>query len=462
MKSSFVAGLLASVALGLAAFFALPQLIGGTLLLSAESIAGIIGGVLFLLGMLTLEILNRRAETKRLRQTLGSLGQATQRLAKRMQMDTPELSGVKGIEFETMVAEMRVLKTLVEQLSVKRDPASKTAASPSARPPQTVAMQPVTMKTPVIPSTAEPLGMKADEPATAKAPLRAEPRERADWQRVVDDKDAPPLEFPVLRAENPEAPVRPAEPPEPDPADDEELLTLVREALSADRVDLYLQPIVSLPQRKPRHYECFATIRTPEGRVISPEEYKPVAERAGLMATIDNMLLVRCVQLVRRARRQKQPIGFFCDIAGDTLHDAEFFSDFLAFMRENADLAGHLMFSLTQYDVYHLDPRTENELEQLSKIGFRFCMDQATNLDLFVSDLSQKGFRFIKVAAPVLMSTLSRDGDPRALKRALDPGAIDLIVDGIDSESVLRDLLDYAIDFGEGKLFGPPRPDDYR
>jgi len=35
--------------------------------------------------------------------------------------------------------------------------------------------------------------------------------------------------------------------------DDPEIVSIVREALRLDRVDVYLQPIVSLPQRKNRY-----------------------------------------------------------------------------------------------------------------------------------------------------------------------------------------------------------------
>jgi cyclic-di-GMP phosphodiesterase TipF (flagellum assembly factor) len=460
MKSSLFAGLLAYAALAAVTALALPQIVEPGLLLSPQSLGVAVGAVVFVAATLIHEIFERRAQAAAQRQSIVSLGQAMQRLARRLQVESPEIKGLQAAELETMVAEMKVLKSLVEQLSVKRESGFK--------PP--VDVKPVVMKTPVVPSTAEPLGIDAAPAAKAKpapAPgtlartldLRIDPGERALPDRPVAARpltagggEPPPIDFSAM----------PRPHVEPDPAADEEMLDKVREALSADRVDLYLQPIVSLPQRKTRHYQCSATIRLPDGSIITPEQYKPVAERAGLIATIDNMLLVRCVQLVRRARRQKQPVGFFCDIAGDTLRDREFFADFLAFMRENSDLAGHLMFGLTQHDLYRLDPRTEAELEQLAKIGFRFCMEETTNLDLFVADLSKKGFRYIKVAAGTLIAKLPRDGDPRVLKRALDPGAIDLIVSGIDTDAMLLDLLDYAIDFGQGALFGPPHPDDYR
>ena len=238
------------------------------------------------------------------------------------------------------------------------------------------------------------------------------------------------------------------------------LRDVARDALGADRVDLYIQPIVTLPQRKLEFFECFPHIRMEDGTTIPASRYLPIAQEAGLMASVDNATLFRVVQLVRRMRRRQQPVGFFCNVSGATFNDATFFTDFIGFMRDNADLASTLIFEISQYDLYHLKPGREPGFASLVELGFRFSIDQITNLDLFVSDLNAQGFRYAKIEAPTLLEKLDRAGDPRSLKRALDRGAIDLIVSGVESDPMLLDLLDYAIDFGQGALFGEPRPAD--
>ena len=46
----------------------------------------------------------------------------------------------------------------------------------------------------------------------------------------------------------------------------------------------------------------------------------------------------------------------------------------------------------------------------------------------------------------------------RAFNGALDRSAVDLIVEKIESEEMLLDLLELKVDFGQGYLFGEPRP----
>jgi len=102
------------------------------------------------------------------------------------------------------------------------------------------------------------------------------------------------------------------------------LLETIRASLEQNRVDLYLQPMVSLPQRKLRYYEALSRLRSEDGQVIMPAQYIQVAAGAGLMSVVDNLLLFRCVQIVRRLTQKNRDVGIFCNISGATLSDAEF------------------------------------------------------------------------------------------------------------------------------------------
>ncbi len=44
-----------------------------------------------------------------------------------------------------------------------------------------------------------------------------------------------------------------------------EVAALIAKAIDDNRIDLYLQPIVTLPQRKVRYYEAMARLRTADG-----------------------------------------------------------------------------------------------------------------------------------------------------------------------------------------------------
>lgn len=253
---------------------------------------------------------------------------------------------------------------------------------------------------------------------------------------------------------------RPAAPAVVEGLDDREVLEFVREGLESNRVDLYLQPVVTLPQRKRRYYECFSRIRDVDGDMVLPERYIPVAEREGLITVVDNMLLFRCVQLVRKTRTKNKNVGFFCNISPHTLADVVFFPEFIAFMSENQDLAANLYFEFSQPDIADLSPEAADNLHRLGRLGFRFSLDGVDRLDMNYPELSRRFFRFIKVDADTLLTHLRMLEDQDRLADFLaevDRVAIDVIAEKIEDDSTLVELLDYKIDYGQGYLFGEPR-----
>ena len=242
--------------------------------------------------------------------------------------------------------------------------------------------------------------------------------------------------------------------------DDGAILELIRDGLKRDRVDLVFQPIVSLPQRKRRYYEAFSRIRSHDGSIIVPEQYIAIAEREGLITAIDNMLLFRCVQLLRKAQQKNRNVGFFCNISPYTLADRQFFAEFVEFMAENQELAANLVFEFAQSTVANRDESIERHLNRLALFGFRFSMDQVASVRLDFGALAAQHFKFVKVDAGSLLSSIdagASETDVREFKRTLDRHGIDLIVEKIESEQTLRELLDFNIDFGQGYLFGEPR-----
>ncbi|WP_044560918.1 EAL domain-containing protein [Azospirillum sp. B4] len=252
----------------------------------------------------------------------------------------------------------------------------------------------------------------------------------------------------------------PLEATEPGAPDDSAVMNGIREALRSDRVDIFLQPIVSLPQRKHRFYEVFSRIRLEDGSYLTPDRYLGVAARHNLLAPIDNLLLFRCVQLLRETEKRHQNVGFFCNISAATLNDGTFMREFVQFMGQHPNLVQKIIFELSQADLMQGDVFATGFLDGLRSLGFRFSMDQVDRFDVDWDQLAAHEIRFVKLDAARLLDPDGRFANPdkvTLLKRQLDRNNIDLIVEKIETDQQLLDLLDLYIDFGQGYLFGEPR-----
>ena len=247
--------------------------------------------------------------------------------------------------------------------------------------------------------------------------------------------------------------------------EDKAMLERVKEAIEADRLELYLQPIVSLPQRKPRFYEAFSRIRDMRGGVLKPADYLDAAERANRIGVVDNMILLRCVQALRSLNVRGGQFSVFCNISPATLYDTEFFSHFTDYLESNADLSSRLIFEFTSPAVQMMHPKVEENLAVIADKGFAFSIDHVHSLDMDWQALREKNFRYVKASSNLLISANRGDDASsfqlRNLRKRLVDAEIDLIAEKIELESNMPDILELGIDFGQGNLFGAPRKADF-
>jgi cyclic-di-GMP phosphodiesterase TipF (flagellum assembly factor) len=238
------------------------------------------------------------------------------------------------------------------------------------------------------------------------------------------------------------------------------IIALLWDAIASSKIELYLQPIVTLPQRKVRYYEALSRLKTESGGIVAAADFLPYAEAAALLPKLDSLSALRCVQVVRRLLLKNRDIGLFCNISGATLTDGGF-PKFLEFMDANRAIAPHLVLEFTQSAVRGMGPIENESLAALAERGFRFAVDNLTDLRLDARELNERGFRFVKAPAALLFNratAASTDIHPADLSDLLGRFGIDLVAEHIESESTVVDLLDYDVRFGQGFLFSPPRP----
>jgi cyclic-di-GMP phosphodiesterase, flagellum assembly factor TipF len=238
------------------------------------------------------------------------------------------------------------------------------------------------------------------------------------------------------------------------------IIAAIRRAIDSGRIDLFLQPVVTLPQRKVRYYEALSRLKADNGDLVLADDFLDYAEAGRLMPSLDNLSVVRCVQVVRRLLLKSRDVGLFCNLSSATLTDSSF-PKFLEFMEANRAIAPALVFEFTQSAVRAMGPIEHESLAALAERGYRFSIDNLTDLRVEARELNERGFRFVKAPAALLFNRVglvSTDIHPADFSDLLGRFGIDLIADHIESESTVVDLLDFDVRFGQGMLFSPPRP----
>jgi cyclic-di-GMP phosphodiesterase TipF (flagellum assembly factor) len=275
-------------------------------------------------------------------------------------------------------------------------------------------------------------------------------------------------ELPLSGADASVATAAPAAPPianiasEPEPPRSEaKVLAAVKNAVEENRIDIYLQPMVSLPQRKVRFYEAVTRLRDDRDQILTADDFIGVAETGGLIGRVDHMVMLRCVQVLRRLMVRNKEIGIFCNVSAATLGNPATFAQCLDFLDANRALAPSFVLEFKQATFRKLGPVEIEHLAALAQRGFRFSIDHVTDLRIEPRELADRGVRYIKMPAALLLDqrrTSASDIHPSDLSDLLGRFGIDLIAERIEGERAVVDLLDYDVRFGQGFLFAPPRP----
>ncbi|MES2602354.1 MAG: EAL domain-containing protein [Pseudomonadota bacterium] len=276
---------------------------------------------------------------------------------------------------------------------------------------------------------------------------------------AADANETMPAPIPV-QAANASAPAADAPPPSVNHTN-AQLLVAVRNAIEANRIDLFLQPMVTLPQRKVRFYEAVARLRDDKEQLLTANDFVGTAEAAGLMGQIDHTVMLRCVQVLRRLMVRSKDVGVFCNVSGATLSNPSVFGQCLDFLEANRILAPSLVLEFKQGTFRHLGPVESEHLAALQRLGYGFSIDNVTDLRLDPRELADRGVKFIKVPAAMLLDQKqlsTADIHAADLSDLLGRFGIDLVAERIEGERAVVDLLDYDVRFGQGFLFAPPRP----
>lgn len=239
-------------------------------------------------------------------------------------------------------------------------------------------------------------------------------------------------------------------------------LALLAEALSAERIDVLLEPILELKGQATHHYEVSVSLRMADGIPFDPVEDRQMLGGTGILPLIDIAKMSRIAEVARRLAERGRTGSVFTTLTGESLGDDEFLTRFSDIYNERTAITEQLVIALAQADVRAFGPAHWSMVRDLGAVGFRFALEHVTDLDMDFEQLRDAGVQYVKLDAAVfLVGMPAGDGAsvPAAdIHRFMSDKDLDLIVGHIADETQLKHVMDCGVLYGQGQLFGGPRP----
>lgn len=237
---------------------------------------------------------------------------------------------------------------------------------------------------------------------------------------------------------------------------------LVGEALGEGRVEVQLQPIVSLPQRRTRGYEALPSLRIDENTLLMSHEFLDVVEEGGFGPTLDALVLTRALAIARHLASKEGDVFVSCNFSAATWNSSRALAALTRILDRYRDHIGRLVIEMPQAVFRSLDPTSLGLLGAMSANGVRFALDQVVDLRLDPRSLFDRGVRFVKIKAALLEAhadgRVASDIAAGDLAAMLTRASITLVAEAVEDNPAAADMIEFGAGMGQGNAFSPPRP----
>jgi diguanylate cyclase (GGDEF)-like protein len=233
----------------------------------------------------------------------------------------------------------------------------------------------------------------------------------------------------------------------------------VRGALVDDSFELMVQPIVRLEDRDVKHYEVLLRMRDPDGSLVPPSYFIPVAERSGQIVQVDRWVLRHSLRML--GQLGERGISLAVNLSGQSLHDEglkQYLADELA--ASGAD-PHHLILEVTETAAVTDFSTARGVLQAVRDLGCRTALDDFGVGFSSFHYLGQLPVDYIKIDGSFIRS-LPINPDSRVIVQAIADIAAGFgkqaIAEFVDQEALLPMLKSFGITYGQGYYLGRPIP----
>jgi diguanylate cyclase (GGDEF)-like protein/PAS domain S-box-containing protein len=235
----------------------------------------------------------------------------------------------------------------------------------------------------------------------------------------------------------------------------------LRDALDADRLVLFQQPVVRLKDRKPVHHEILVRVRDDAGGYLQPASFIEVSESLGLIQDIDLRVVEKLLAYLRASGNANKKLRYFVNLSRVSISDPHWIRRFHSVLRGSGVNPGQLVFEITETAAMSEIDVTLTFIKRLKDMGCRFALDDfGAGFSSFYY-LKRFDVDYLKIDGGFIRD-LATDEGSRIFVRALNDVAHGLekqvIAEWVETPEALNLLLGMGTHFGQGHLFQKPIP----
>jgi diguanylate cyclase (GGDEF)-like protein len=236
----------------------------------------------------------------------------------------------------------------------------------------------------------------------------------------------------------------------------------LRRALERGEVSVAYQPIVDVNTLEPVGFEALARWNHHERGVVSPEEFIPVAEHAGLISDLDELVLrTACADVASWQRATGRPLQVSVNVSSRHLAQTTFAERLLAIYANSSLLPHTLCLEITETALILDTAGASAKLAALHAAGVLISLDDFGTGYSSLAHLRDFPIHSVKIDRSFVSNVLTNDDDAAIVEGVTVMArrmGLSAVAEGVEDEDVHVRLQELGCPLAQGHLFSAAIP----
>ena len=240
-----------------------------------------------------------------------------------------------------------------------------------------------------------------------------------------------------------------------------EIERMIRTALENDTVYFNLQPQYDMDHNL-RGFEALARMNDDSGNVISPAEFIPVAEKVGLIDTVDGTVFRKAAMFFgEELRKTGADLTLSINASVRHLMKSDFIDEIRALLDDSGIPADHLEIEITESIMIESFDKALACIDELNGMGIQIAIDDFGTGYSSLSYLHKFPATLLKIDKSFIDKMNTSESSRQYVAAIISIGHVmgfDVISEGVEDIGQLETLKEIGCDFIQGFIWGRPLP----
>ncbi|NCC27765.1 MAG: EAL domain-containing protein [Gammaproteobacteria bacterium] len=229
----------------------------------------------------------------------------------------------------------------------------------------------------------------------------------------------------------------------------------INQALSQDRFELHVQPIVEIATGRLRHLEVLLRMRDARGAMVYPDRFIPVAERTGQIHAIDRWVIDNALA----AMELRTDLNLSINLSASAMDDPLLLTDLRHLLERHRIAPERISFEVTETAAINSLLNATRLMRGMQELGCRFALDDFGSGYASYAYLRKLPVDEIKIDG-AFVRDIAKNSEDRIFVKAITDMAHGMgkrvIAEFVENAEILTILKELGVDDAQGYHFSKP------